>query len=280
MQAVTEMSAQPLPISLPQTPCPLPKTLRYFWAGSAGLIALTLIVAWVKYCAGVWWGLWIPLVDTRYSDLTMLLPVYRHLHSTAFYSGQVPYPPLGAVTYAALYATAHPVRVWMATAVIWLAVGVWCVRQQMMRHNIRPATATLFPLTLVLLSFPIVGLVQRCNIELYLWIFAATGTWATLRGRNNVAAVLWGLAAAMKLYPLILLGLLLPRRQWRAFVLGVTTFLAASALSLCWLGPTMAAAWHGVMSGLFGYQDSRVSQWTLHEIMPNHSAFGLARWQC
>jgi len=271
------MSAQFPRLSIPQTPCPLPKTLRYFWAASAGMIALTLIVTWVKYCAGIWWGLWVPLVDARYSDLTMLLPVYQHLHTVAFYSGRVGYPPLGAVTLAALYATGHPVREWMATAAIWLATGVWGVRWQMIRHGIRPATATLFPITLILLSFPIMGLLQRCNIELYLWIFAATGTWAFLRGRSNAAAVLWGLAAAMKLYPLILLGLLLPRRQWRAFVLGITTFAATTALSLRWLGPTMAVAWRGIMSGLFGYQDSRVSQWTLHEIMPNHSAFGLAK---
>ena len=33
------------------------------------------------------------------------------------------------------------------------------------------------------------------------------------RTRDEAAAVLWGLAAAMKLYPVIFLALLLPRRQ-------------------------------------------------------------------
>ena len=67
-----------------------------------------------------------------------------------------------------------------------------------------------------------------------------------MRGHDDAAAVLWGLAAAMKLFPMVLLILLLPRGKWRAFAVGVGTFVGATMLSLWWLGPSIGVAWQGI----------------------------------
>jgi hypothetical protein len=147
----------------------------------------------------------------------------------------------------------------------------------MIARGIGAVTATLFPLTVALVSFPIAGLLQRGNIELFVWIFTALGIWAFLRGRNDAAAVLWGLAAAVKLYPVVLLVLLLPRRRWPAFALGIATFAGVTLASLAWLGPTVGVAWRASMENVFRYQDVRVGQWTLHELAANHSAMGLVK---
>ena len=90
----------------------------------------------------------------------------------------------------------------------------------MLRAGIAAYQAALLPLTVAAMSFPIARLIHQGNIELVVWIFTATGVWAFMRGHENAAAVLWGLAAAMKLFPLVLLGLLLPRRHYRAFAAG------------------------------------------------------------
>ena len=189
-------------------------------------------------------------------------PVFRLVHTAAFFDGvgdsRVAYPPLGAVVYAALYGTGHAVGIYLATAAAWLATSVWGVRRELMRRQICARTALLFPLTVALVSFPIAALLQRGNIELFLWVIAATGTWAFLRGRDDAAAVLWGLAAAMKLYPIIFLALLLPRHKWRAFAVGVATFVGATLAAMAWLGPTMGVAWHGSLRNVFGYQGYRV----------------------
>jgi len=136
----------------------------------------------------------------------------------------------------------------------------------------------LFPLTVALVSFPVAGLLQRGNIELFVWVFAGAGTWLFVRGREDGAAVLWGLAAAVKLYPIVLLGLLLPRGKWRAFAVGVGTFVGVTVVSLAWLGPTMGVAWHGAVKNVFRYQGMRVGEWSLHELAANHSVFGLAKF--
>jgi hypothetical protein len=257
----------------------LPTLLRRFWAWSAVAFGLMVLVAYVKYRMGEPLLHYNPLGNRRHEDLLEFLPVYRLVHTAAFYAGRsrVSYPPFGAVIYGVIYWTKHPVAFYRSVAAVWLATGVWGVRRELNAHGIGGVTATLFPVTLVLVSFPIAGLLQQGNIELFMWILAAVGTWFFLRGHDDAAAVFWGLAAAVKLFPAILLWMLLPRRRWRAFAAGVATFAAATVLSLAWLGPTMSMAWHCSLVSVFGYQRVRVSELSWHELAANHSVFGLVR---
>jgi hypothetical protein len=267
---------------------PLPKLLRSYWAWSAVVFGLTLVVAWLEFRAGFPRNRWDPLA-AWFLDLNEYLGTYKLLHTAAFFFNvqgaplpyplfsPVAYPPFSAVVMAPLYASANPGAVFLAVAAVWLAVCVWGVRRALIGAGIHGVTATLFPLTLTAMSFPIARLVHQGNIELVLWIFAAVGVWAFLRGWDDAAAVLWGLAAAMKLFPVVLLLLLLPRRRYRAFAVGVGTFVAATVWSLWWLGPTMEVAWRGSLKNVFGYQGTRVSEWSLHELAANHSALGLVK---
>jgi hypothetical protein len=270
----------------------LPALLRRFWAWSAVVFGLTLTVAWVEYRAGVSRYNWDPLSDSLFGDLMEYPGTYQWLHTAAFFFNAtarpvpyplyspVAYPPFAAMVLAGLYSAASPVLRYLELAGVWLVAAVWGVRRALMRVGIGGVIATLFPLTLVLISFPIARLVHEGNVELALWVLTATGVWAYLkdsRGGDDTAGVLWGLAAAMKLYPAVLLILLLPRRRWRAFALGVAAFVGATVLALWWLGPTMEVAWRGSLKNVFGYQGVRANEWSLRELAANHSAFGLAK---
>jgi len=266
----------------------LPALLRSFWAWSAVVFGLTLAVAWVQYRAGYPRARWDPLA-AWFLDLNEYLGTYKLLHTSAFFFNvpgvplpyplysPVAYPPFSAVVMAPLYASSNPGAVFLILSALWLAVCIWGVRRALIGVGIDGVIATMFPLTIVAMSFPIARLVHQGNIELVLWIFATVGVWAFLRGRDDAAAVLWGLAAAMKLFPVVLLLLLLPRRRVRAFVLGVGTFVAATVLSLWWLGPTMEIAWRGSLQNVFGYQGVRVSEWSFRELVANHSVMTLVK---
>jgi hypothetical protein len=260
---------------------PLPRILRMVWVGSVVAFLLMVAIGYVEYRMGYPQPHYNILGGSRYDDLTEYLGTFRLVHTAAFFGNPVTtpvaYPPLGAVLYALDYSFGRPVGFYLATALVWLVCCVWGVRRALVKRGIGGVTAMLFPLTIVLVSFPIAGLLQRGNIELFLWIFAACGTWAYVRGKDDAAAVLWGLAAAVKLYPVIFLVLLLPRRKYRAFAVGVGTFVGASVLSMWWLGPTVAVAWKGSLHNVFGYQGVRVSEWSIHELMANHSMYGLAK---
>jgi hypothetical protein len=270
----------------------LPALLRSFWAWSGVVFGLTLAVAWVEHRAGVSRYNWDPLSDPLFGDLMEYPGTYQWLHTAAFFLNvtarpvpyplysPVAYPPFGAMVLAVIYSAASPVMRYLEVAAVWLAVVLWGVGRALIRIGIGGVTATLFPLTMVLISFPIVRLVHEGNVELVLWMLTATGVWAYLKDSrcgDDAAAVLWGLAAAMKLYPAVLLLLLLPRRRWRAFALGVAAFVGATVLALWWLGPTMGVAWRGSLENVFGYQGVRAGEWSLRELAANHSAFTVVK---
>jgi hypothetical protein len=261
----------------------LPAELRAFWIASLVAFGLTCLVGWLKYHAGQGKFNWDPLSDQLFFDLSEYRGTYSLLHTSAFFFNfpnhpwpypmwcAVAYPPFAAAVMAPMYASPIPDLVYLAAAAGWLAAGVWWTVRALVRSGIDLLTATLLPLTLLLVSFPIARMIHQGNIELVVWMFTAVGAWAFMSGRDHAAAALWGLAAAMKLFPLILLGLLLPRRHYRAFAVGVAAFVGATLMSLWWLGPTVGVAWRGSLENVFGYQGFRMKQWTLVSLATNHS---------
>lgn len=261
---------------------PLPKILRWFWIGSVSAFVLTVLVSYLEFRAGMNRYRWIPFDTPYFRDLLEDAPTFRLLHTAAFFDLENPlpvaYPPFGAVQLALLYSSGHPVMLFFVLATAALGFAVWGVRRALVENGIGRRTATLFPLTLVLVSFPIERLVIQGNIEIFLWAFAACGAWAYLRDRDDVAAVLWGLAAASKLYPVVLLLLLLPRRKFRAFTVGLLVFVAVSALSMMYLGPALAVAWKGSLHNVFAYQQLRAAEMSTRELHANHSLFLLVKF--
>ncbi len=267
----------------------LPPELRTFWIVSLTAFALTFVVGWLKYRAGQSWYNWDPLSDPLFGDFDEYHGTYTLVHSAAFFfnvAGRpwpypmwapVPYAPFGAAVMAPLYAFPIPELLFLIVAGLWLVLLVGWASWALKRARIGRGTAILLPLTLVLISFPIERLVHQGNIELVTWIFTAVGVWAYMREHDDAAAALWGLAAAMKLFPVILLILLLPRRRYRALAVGVGTFVGSTVLSLWWLGPSIGVAWRGSLQIVFGYQGARMSEWTLRELVANHSAIALAK---
>jgi hypothetical protein len=261
---------------------PLPKILRWFWIGSVGAFVLTLLVSYLEFRAGMNRYRWIPFDTPYFRDLLQVAPTIRLLHTADFFDPKNPlpvaYPPFGAIQLALLYSFGRPVMFFLVLAVAALGLAVWDVRRALVENGIGRRTATLFSLTLVVVSFPIERLVVQGNIEIFLWIFAAAGAWAFLRNHDDVAAVLWGLAAASKLYPAALLVLFLPRRKFRAFTVGMLVLVAVSVMSMVYLGPDLAAAWKGSIHSVFGYQQLRAAELSTRELHANHSLFLLVKF--
>lgn len=261
---------------------PLPKVLRWFWMGSAIAFGLTLLVGFLEFRAGMNLYRWSGFDTPYFRDLIEDLPTFRLLHTAAFFdpagSSPVAYPPFGAVQLVALYATGHPVIFFLMLAIAALGLAIWGVGRALIESGIDRRTALLFPLTLTVMSFPIERLVVQGNIEIFLWIFAAVGTWAYLRDRDDVAGAMWGLAAASKLYPAALLLLFWPRRRFRAFAIGLVVFFAASLLSMLYLGPDLATVWRGSLHNVFGYQQLRAAELSTRELNANHSWFLLVKF--
>ena len=257
----------------------LPTVLRLFWAGSLIAFGLMFLIAWLTARASVPHEGWRPLGAPFpfLGDLLENAPTFRLVHTQAFWHGAlapaIAYPPFGGVVLGLFYASGHPGLLYMSLGLSSLLPACWLVRRALLERGIQTWTATLFPLTIAAASFPIEGLLQRGNLELVVWILAGLGAWMFLRGHEHRAAIFWGLAAAVKLYPIVLLILFWPRRRFRPALLGVASFLVATAGSLLYLGPTLRSAWLGWTGDLFGYQHKRAAFWNLTELAENHSFF-------
>jgi len=270
-------------------PLRLPAEMRAFWLGTLLVLVLTLVAGWVKYREGTSPYNWNPLSDRLFFDLDEYPGTYTFLHSAAFFNNvsdkpwpypvwnPVAYPPFAAAVMAPLYAFRIPGLLYLIMAGAWLIVLLgWAVRR-LRRTGFSSAIAVGFPLTVILLSFPIARLIHQGNIELVVWILTALGVWAFWRGSNTAAAVLLGLAAAMKLFPIVLLGLFLPRGRYRDFAVGIATFVGATVASLWWLGPSIAVAWRGSLHNIFGYQGQRMTELSLPSLASNHSVGELVK---
>lgn len=99
-----------------------------------------------------------------------------------------------------------------------------------------PRTVLLPILALIPLCHPIYGNVHLGQLTLFL-VLLVTMVWAFERsGRSNIAGLLIGVAAAIKLFPAFLVLYYLARRRWQAFGTAVLSFLGLTVMATLILG--------------------------------------------
>jgi hypothetical protein len=115
------------------------------------------------------------------------------------------------------------------------------------------------------------------NMEILIFILIGASVWAFCNDMPLVTAILIGTAGAMKMYPFIFTGLLLARKQYRAFVL---TFLIGGAItlySLAFITPSIAYSWHQISNGLNLYRVGTFEIVNQEVIGFDHSLFALIK---
>ena len=130
---------------------------------------------------------------------------------------------------------------------------------------------------MLLSSYPWHMLYDRGNIELFIYLFIALGVWAWLSGRHEMAAILWGLAGALKIYPLLLLAIYTRRGSWRAFLTGAITTLGVLLISFWYVGPTIKMAAIGTMWGIRGFVGTYGAHTRFQELLLDHSFLGAVK---
>jgi hypothetical protein len=86
------------------------------------------------------------------------------------------------------------------------------------------------------LSFPLHRNLLYGQFYVLLLFLLVAACWAYLRGRHGVAGALVALAAACKVFPILLFVFFLQRRNWHALLWGAVTGMAALAVSIAVFG--------------------------------------------
>jgi len=126
---------------------------------------------------------------------------------------------------------------------------IWLVRRLSARGvAFDPAAA--FTLIVAATCWPLWVLFDTANVEGLVAMLLGAGLIAFIQRRWWLAAALIGIAGAMKIFPLLLLGLLLSKRRYREFFGGIAIALAVTIASLAILGPSIAEAQRQINLGL------------------------------
>jgi len=211
-------------------------------------------------------------------DFSLYKARFAYFHSPQFFTFDGPgyfYPAPLATMHWLLYLMPASTRVFLCLLLtVWLVAAVLLGRL-LTRRGVTRCNVTLEVGTAALCSYPFLFEFEQANLEWILCVLVGAGVVAFLNGRAYTAGVCIGIAGSMKIYPLVLLGLLLARKQYKQMaVAGLACGL--SLLAGLWLVcPDMAVSWHGMRMGLEGFR-----QWYVLSYMDvgfDHSLIGVCK---
>lgn len=261
----------------------MPPLLLEVWLGTIGLFLLS--AGFCMFCylrhrsAMYWWPLSVRM--ERYGDFPIYLSKFKYFGTEAFFTHGFPftYPAPVSLVYAAFYRLfpTHSLDAFLVFTVLAFCLPAVLFIRALYQRGLSIIVATGFGVTLLLLSWPALLILDRGNMEVVVWLLLATGMWAFATGRGYLAAVLFGAAASAKLFPFVLLCLFLSLRQYKQLALGVLAFLVISLVSLALLGPTIPLAYSGIQGGLDFFRLTYMTRWHTVENGVDHSLFAFLK---
>lgn len=223
--------------------------------------------------------LWSPRGD-NYGDFWHYHNLFRVFHTRAFFQSadRFAYPAPCAVIYALLYhAGPRPHLVFDLLLMLTFCGSGLVFFRVLMRFGMSRRNSAGLATLMMLTSYPWHTLYDRGNLELFVYIFLATGLAAYLTGRESLAAALWGCAGALKIYPLVMLVVFLQRRTLRPLLVGTMIFASVSLASFWYVGPTIGAAALGSLNGVLGFLGNYAASARRSELNLDHSVLGAAK---
>ncbi len=217
----------------------------------------------------------------RFGDFTIYWHKFDLIHTAAFFTTGFPfsYPAPVALVYNVFlhHVGPHPLLAFIPFSVLALLVPAIWFGRALSRHGLSALAASLFAATLFLFAWPAILVIDRGNMEILVWIALLAATWAYSTGKGYLAAALFGLAASLKLFPFVYLGLFLSTREYRKLLFGAAVFFVLSLAALASLGPSVPAAFAGIANGLAFFRMEYMAQWHPQENGVEHSLFSLIK---
>jgi hypothetical protein len=264
---------------------PLPKTLQKFLAQSA---AWTLLCALCELVCRYWlhWGYPYdyPMVPSGliFGDLRFFRSKFPFFHSHAFFAhGQpLPYPAPAAAIYKIFFPSSSPLAhgplptlAFLLVALI-LSVGMLTLlHRALVARRLAPGSATWLCIGVYIFSFPLWFAVHEGNIEIFVWLALCIALWAHWTSRSWIAALFIALATALKLYPIVFMGLLLARKQYRQLAVSLLCTAAITVAGLWLVCPDIPYSWHQTYLAI-----GTLSQEHLITLNPINSGFDHTLW--
>lgn len=172
---------------------------------------------------------------------------------------------------------AEPLRAYLEFIVLSVVLGAACLILALSSSSANRLLLAGVVGVSAVLSYPLLTVLERANMEGFLWVVVALGLTAFVARHHKTAAVLFGLAASMKMFPGILLLLLLARKRYKELAIAAVAFVLFTAIALHLLGPSIPVAIAEVRSGLGRVGGSHLMSYRPPEVGYDHSLFSVLK---
>jgi hypothetical protein len=187
------------------------------------------------------------------------------------------YPAPVGLAYWLLYKLPRAEQVYLALGILALAGWAWYFSGELAERGLSRTRSFALLLVFVPLCWPVRMQLQTGNIEGLAAVVLGVGIVAALRRRWGLAGALIGLAGAMKVFPFLLLGLLLSRRRYKELAFGLAVAAGVTVASLAVLGPSIVEAQRHIDAGLAYILDKSALSPVVNGLPFNHSLFSLVK---
>ncbi len=261
----------------------LPQPLRVFCAASVVLtligMAARFVCAHFLHLAGYPWGYYVTRVDGL--DLMTFYTRVQYVHTADFFSPAhgpaYAYPGAVAPIYWLLFRVRYAQIPFVLLGGGMTVVLGWLFARALERRGVARWDARWFVVITLLCSYPLYFEFARGNVEIFMWVLTAVAVYEIPRDRVWLGAGLLGIAIAMKMYPFVLLGLLLTRRRYGPIVFSVVVAVLYSVFGLWVVSPDIGTAWRGINFGLQSFQQLYVVPYRPILSGVDHSLYGLIK---
>jgi hypothetical protein len=264
----------------------LPFPVRIFWALNVFLSFLCgVIMLGNRYLLHLPYPYNFPALPFRHwIDFWCFQIRFQHFHQLDVFSTspelsfRFMYPAPMALLYEGFYSFGRYSLVvfLLATAALVLFLG-GLLGRAMVRLGISPVITLLFLTSTLVFSFPFWFEYLLGNMEVCIFVLVVFALLAFLHDRFYLSALIIGIAASMKLFPLVYFALLLSRRKYRQFAFGVATAIVMNIVSLWVVCPSLRVAYAGIKSGLAAFRSNYTLRFNPMETGFDHSIFGLIK---
>ena len=257
----------------------LPQLLRGYWLAMAALTGLSILYTAAKvmlFHLKFPYGIGMLYDDSLWGDLLIFRPGFEHFRTPQFWSSfEYPftYPAPLAVVLGILFRTTHPVKIYLLIEAFATSAAAWWFVRQLTARTIPATIAWAFTLSTLVMTWPLLFLIDTANAEGFVIIVLALGVYAVLCERCWLGAILIGVAGAMKIFPLILLGLLLAKRRYKEFAAALVVAALVTIASLAYVGPSIAEAQRHIDAGFVLIQSMY-----LYTMKPDAAALDHSLW--
>jgi hypothetical protein len=260
-----------------------PRPLRVFLYVDLSLLAIAIVSeVFCRFVLHLSYPYRFPLLNEHYLDLVNLQARFRYFGTVTFFTDTkdpyLMYPAPIAMVYRFFFFFApHHVAAFLSFVGISFLAATALFGRLLIRHGLRSRETWLFLGTVLLTSYPLAFEVRQANMEIVSWILVTLGVSFFLVRRSYPAAVCFGIAGTLKVFPFLYLGLLLTRRQYRQIIAGFVAAVAVTIPSLWVLDSNILESWSLTELALNRFRTFIMIQRHEPQTSFDHSIFGFIK---